>query len=217
MVRALISLRPEDAPAEVTRFLKGNIATAVRNQHTISNLWSRGWFFRSVGHATNETVRDYVRSQYDDRNSPGGDVERSAAARYTNGASPRELRTSNHGAFEFNAHIVLVTHRRREVLDLEMARELIAYLRRVCETKAWVAWDIQFVWNHVHLFVGLSPGDSPGGAALSLLNNAEYFLQRRYGAMLARDVTSTIFQPGYYVGTVGSATTAQVKAYLAAR
>jgi REP element-mobilizing transposase RayT len=77
-----------------------------------------------------------------------------------------------------------------------------------------IPWNIEVVWNHAHLFLGLSPGDAPGDVALSLLNNAEYFLQDRYGAALGDEFKETVWQPGYYAGTVGSATTAQVKAFL---
>lgn len=217
VVRALLSLRPETSPADATRMIKGNLAAVARKQHGIAELWSRGWFLRSVGHVTNDTVRNYVDHQYDARNSPGGDPARAAQACYASEGDPAELRSASHAKYEYNAHFVLVTHRRRELLDLEVAEALVGYMRQVCQTKGWLLWNLEFVWNHVHLFVGLSPADAPGDVALSLLNNAEYFLQTRYGAMLKDQVERTIWQPGYYLGTVGSATTAQVKAYLGER
>jgi putative transposase len=125
------------------------------------------------------------------------------------------LRASNHCKFEYNVHVVFVVTRRQHLLDREAAESLVGYLKTVCDKKQWIAWNIEVVWNHAHLFLGLSPDDAPGSAALSLLNNAEYFLQRRYSAALRDEVERTVLQPGFYVGTVGSATTAQVKAYLA--
>src|SRR5262245_31615651 len=64
VMRALLSLAPETSPAEVTQYVKGNLATAVRKQRQVTNLWSRGWFVRSVGHVTNDVVRSYVDQQY---------------------------------------------------------------------------------------------------------------------------------------------------------
>jgi putative transposase len=217
VVRALLSLKPETSPAEATRFVKGNLAVVARREHGLADLWSRGWFLRSVGHVTNDTVRHYVDHQYDSRNSPGGDPSRAAQACYASDGNPSELRSASHARYEYNAHFVFVTHRRRELIDLDVAEALVAYLRQVCAKKQWLIWNMEFVWNHVHLFLGLTPSDAPGEVALSLLNNAEYFLQKRFAAALKDEVERTVWQPGYYLGTVGSATTAQVKAYLGRR
>jgi putative transposase len=116
--------------------------------------------------------------------------------------------------FEYNVHVVFVTHRRRELFDPQVAEALVEYLRQMCEAKRWIPWKLNVVPDHAHLFVGLTPSDAPGDAALSLMNNSEFFLQRRYGADWRDEVSDTVWRPGYYVGTVGSATTAQVKAFL---
>ena len=196
--------------------VKGNLSAFARRQHCIAELWSRGWFLRSVGHVTNDTVRNYVDHQYDARNAPGA-TPRARSRPAMPAREPRGVAVASHAKYEYNVHFVFVTHRRRELIDLEVAEALVGYLRQVCSTKGWIVWNLEFVWNHVHMFVGLSPSESPGEVALSLLNNAEFFMQRRYGAMLKDEVERTVWQPGYYVGTVGSATTAQVKAYLGGR
>jgi REP element-mobilizing transposase RayT len=146
--RALLSLKPFDSPAEVTRLVKGNLATAARNGPGVSKLWSRGWFVRSVGDVTNETVREYVARQYEHHDAaPICDPDAAIAARYRHSGNAEELRRSAHAAFEFNVHVVFVTH-------------------------------------------------------------------RRHGAAWRDEVPETVWRPGFYVGTVGSATTAQVKAFL---
>jgi putative transposase len=214
--RALLSLAPQDSPAEVTRYVKGNIATAARNERGVAELWSRGWFVRSVGTVTTDTVRVYVAGQYERHGAaPGKLPDAAAKAGYRHRSDATVLRTSNHARFECNAHIVFVTCRRREFLDLHIAEALVDYWRRVCAKKHWIPWNINVVWNHAHVFLGLSPVDAPGDAALSLLNNAEHFLGTRYCAALRDEVDQTVWQPGFYVGTAGSATTAQVKAFLA--
>lgn len=216
VVRALISLTPQTSPAEVTRFVKGNIATAARNEAGISDLWSRGWFCRSVGTVTTETIRQYVGNQYDHhRAAPESHPELTAKAQYRHPGDATRLRTSSHAVFECNLHVVLVTSRRVELFDLEIAEELTAYVRQVCEKKSWMPWNIDVLSDHLHLLVGVTPSEAPEDVALSLLNNLEFFVQRRYSAALKDEVETTCWQPGFYVGTVGAATTAQVKAFLA--
>jgi len=50
---------------------------------------------------------------------------------------------------------------------------------------------------------------------LALLNNAELWFHDRYGAAMQLEDLDTVFQAGYYAGTCGEATTAQIKSYLA--
>lgn len=216
VVRALISLTPQTIPAEVTRFVKGNIATAARNEAGISDLWSRGWFCRSVGTVTTQTIREYVATQYEHhRAAPESHPELAAKAQYRHPGDATKLRTSSHAVFEYNLHVVLVANRRADLFDLEMAEEIAVYVRQVCDRKSWIPWNIDVLADHLHLLVGVAPSESPENVAFSLLSNVEFFVQRRYAAALREIVETTCFQPGYYVGTVGAATTAQVKAFLA--
>ena len=211
-LRAVLSLKPSIPPSEVTRFVKGNIATAVRNEAEISELWSRGWFCRSVGTVTTETIRQYVHGQYEHhRAAPESDPQLAKGARYRHRGDAEELRKSAHATFEYNLHVVLVMSGREPILDLEVAESLAVYLRQVCEKKSWIPWNIDVLPDHLHMLVGVSPSESPESVSLGLLNNVEYFVQRR--ALIAIS-GETCLQPGYFAGTVGAATTAQVKAFL---
>jgi hypothetical protein len=44
---------------------------------------------------------------------------------------------------------------------------------------------MEVVPDHAHLFLGLRPMDAPQAVALSMMNNAAYFLHQRYGAALS--------------------------------
>lgn len=212
---ALVSLRPESAPSDVTRLVKGNLATYLRPHLDGNRLWSRGWFLRSNGHVTNETVRKYVKSQYEHHNAaPWDDPAAISLARFHADTDPFAMRTQSHSAFEFNLHVVFGTRRRVEFLDMEVAAYLLEYMRRVCAKKNWIVYDIEIVWDHVHLFLGLQPSDAPGDVALSLMNNSAFALHRRYASVIRLESLEGIWSPGYYVGTVGAATTAQIKAHL---
>jgi len=87
-------------------------------------------------------------------------------------------------------------------------------LLAVCQKKSWIAWDIEVVWDHAHLLLGISPCETPEEATLALLNNAELWFHDRYGAAMQLEDLDTVFQAGYYAGTCGEATTAQIKSYL---
>jgi putative transposase len=170
---------------------------------------------RSVGHCTNDVVRKYIASQFEHhRAAPIEKRELAALATFHSHHDPARLRKGAHVVFEDNVHFVFATRHRREILDPYIAQELIEYWKRVCETKGWFLWDIEVVWDHAHLFLGLTPSESASDVALSLMNNATWFLERRHAAVLRREGADRVWQPGFYAGTAGSATTAQVKAFL---
>lgn len=210
-LKTLLSLEPFVAPSSVSRLVKGSLSAGLRHWGAPCR-WSRGTFFRSNGNMTDAVVAQYVASQYERHGVPvpGSSLRVS----YRHPGKPEQLRRTSRATFEYNVHLVFVTHRRREILDYEIADDLLAYWLRIVATRGWVPWNVEIVWNHAHLFLGLMPEVSPGGAALSLLNNAEYFLQRRYSAGFRDTVDRTIWTPGFYVGTVGCVRTAQYAGYL---
>ncbi len=215
VLRALLSLLPEHSPAEATRVIKGNLAAAARRELSLPNIWSRGAFLRSVGSATDDVVQRYVSDQLKHHQAAPLDNPRwGADAQYHADGDPTALREGAHGVFECNVHVVFVVERRVDFLDEHVAAELVGYWRRVCSKHQWTPWDIGVVRDHAHLFLGLRPADCPRDVALSLMANAAYFLERRYAGALRDLSLHGVWRPGYYVGTVGAATTAQVKAFL---
>ena len=217
-LRAVLSLQPNTVPSAVTRIIKGNLAAEARRLTGTHNLWSRGWFLRSLGAITNQTVRDYVANQFPHHRAiPVDTPEIVERARYHDPADPAELRKLQHVVFEYNLHLVFSVQRRCDFLDLEVAESLIAYWRLVCQRKGWRLWDAEVPSDHAHLFVGVQPADSPESVALSLLNNSAYFLERRHAAVLRQLRLFGVWQAGYFARTVGSATTAQVRSYLTRR
>jgi putative transposase len=213
-LRTLLSLRPGMSPSSIARLVKGNIISRVRPMTAGRRLWSRGWFVRSNGHVTNETVRNYVKQQFaHHRAEPISSVDTSLA-KFHGDTDLSVLRHASHVTFEYNAHIVFITQHRLDFLDLYVADELMRYLRCVCARKQWIVHDIEIVWDHVHLFLGLNPADAAGDVALSLMNNSAYMLHKRYDGAIRSDGIPGVWSPGYYAGTVGAASTAQIKTFL---
>ncbi len=211
----MISLRPIDSPESVTKKVKGNVATTLRSDG-MRNVWSRGWFVRSNGNVTDEVIRNYVANQFDHHRAvPLTNPLIMTNCRYHNPDNASQIRKSSHAAFQYNVHFVFSVGRRIEFLDPMVGQKLVQYWLSVCQKKSWFAWDIEVVWDHAHLLLGISLGETPEEAALALLNNAELWFHSRYSAVMKQEGLDTVFQAGYYAGTSGEATTAQIKSYLA--
>jgi putative transposase len=218
VMRAVLSLTPPTVPSAATRLIKGNLAADARRLTGTHNLWSRGWFLRSLGEVTNETVRNYVSSQFEHHRAiPLGAPKIVAKARYHNPADAGELRKLNHVVYEYNLHVVFAVRRRCDFLDPYVGEALIGCWRRVCDKKDWRLWDAEVLGDHAHLFVGVLPTNGAEDVTLSLMNNSAYFLEQRHAALLAKLQLLGVWQAGFYAGTVGSATTAQLKSYLQRR
>ena len=214
VVRCLLSLQPTDSPESVTRKFKGNLAASLRSDG-VQNLWSRGWFVRSNGSVTDDIIRAYIDNQAEHhRAAPIRNPSIMEKSRHHLSADVDEIRKSSHAAFQYNVHFVFSVRNHFDFLDPTLEHKLIQFWLAVCQRKGWIGWNIEVVWNHVHLLIGLTPGVSPEEAALSLLNNAEYWFFERYRAVMLMDGLDSVFQAGYYTGTCGAATTAQIKRYL---
>ena len=106
-----------------------------------------------MGSVTSDIVRSYVRRQFlNHRAAPAEQREMMALARYHDPRDATTLRRTDHVTFEYNMHFVFVTRRRFDFLDPYVSEALIAYWRRVCKKYNWIAWDIEVIWNHAHLF-----------------------------------------------------------------
>ncbi len=185
VVRSLISLRPNQSPSKETNIVRGNLAKHIAEELSLRNLWSRGKFVRSLGSVSAEVIRRYVAQQFEHhRAAHTRNPERALVAGFHSPRGASLLRKDSHSIFEYNLHIVVVTERRTEFLDLEVAEALIAFWRRVCEKYQWIVWDIEIVADHAHLVLGLRLTDAAEQVALSLLNNAEYFCHSRYAAAM---------------------------------
>jgi len=215
VVRSLVSLKPRDSPSRVTGIVRGNLSKSLREQWGMRDTWSRGAFFRSVGTVTDDVIRQYIAGQFAHHGMNSvHNPERLMLAQFHDSRDAAQLRSDAHARFEYNVHVVLATDWRVPFLDLEVAESLVGYWRRVCEKKSWIAWDIEVVSDHAHLFLGLRPVDAPQSVALSLMNNAEHYCERRYAAAMCDAQLSALWRPSFYVGTAGAVTTAQVMSFL---
>lgn len=215
VVRALLSLKPSQSPSKVTNIVRGNLARRLGEEFGERDVWSRTTFVRGVGKVTADVIRRYIARQFPHHRAvPLNAPKIAELARYHDPRDATRLRKSVHAVSEYNVHFALATERRFDFLDYEVAEALIEYWRRVCNQHEWIPWDIEIVPDHAHLFLGLRPKDSPEKVALNLMNNSEYFCESRYSAALCCANMAALWQPGFFAGTGGLVTTAQVRSYL---
>jgi putative transposase len=111
-------------------------------------------------------------------------------------------------------HIVLVTKLRTPVFDEHIAPKLFEYIVSVGNKRGFAVNNISLLPDHIHLIIESRPDTSPADCALMLVNNTRYWMEQRYAGVLKQTGCWDLWQPSFYVGTVGEYSTAQIRTFL---
>ena len=187
-----VSSKPDVAPAEIVRSVKGRLQYLVRN--SVPQLWRRHYSITSVGDANNDVLQDYVGRQVE--RHPLADLRAADRLAEVQFHAPRvdlsASRTSAHGRFTHSLHVVFenaehLSDTREDWLDGSRAMLIAA-----CHKKGWLLSRFGMAGNHLHILVGCDVMDTPRDAALSLMNNLAY----AHGM-------KPVYEHSFYVGTFG--------------
>ena len=180
-------------PSDVVRSIKGRLQHLVRDE--LPRAFRRNYRIESVGEVDNGVLQHYVAAQPERHRmaDPRAAARLGAVQFHDEHVELSAIRTSAHGQFLYNLHIVL------ENADhlSDMREETLAASRRMliaaCRKREWLLSRIGVASNHLHVLVGGDVTDAPQDVALSLMNNLAY----------AQEMTAA-FEFSYYVGTFGN-------------
>lgn len=200
----LVSTRPETAPAEIARSVKGRLQYLVRE--SAPKAFRRNYGLRSVGEARGDVVQQYVRTQTEHHVMADSRVQARIESLAIDGVGPALLkpRIASHAQFCYNLHLVLVNRERGMDLRagaLEGRRDRVA---AIAAKKSHLIGAGQLLGDHLHVTLGCPLGESPGEVARSYMNNLAY-----------GEGMKPIFEFGFYVGTFGEYDLDAVRRHLA--
>jgi REP-associated tyrosine transposase len=210
-VQLIMSLRPDQQISDVLKRLKGRSSAAICQEFGLAApLWARGYLARSVGRVRIQAVKQYIDRQaehhgYSARALPPVFRFRTPALR---------VLATAHASFDLSHHLVLATRFRRGIFDSKTAHGLVDYWLKVAAERGFAVDQATIVPDHVHLLVRITPKISIEQAALSLMNNGQYFLGKHFPITLVEAGVDQLWQPSAYVGTCGVLSTALLKAFL---
>jgi REP element-mobilizing transposase RayT len=188
----LVSTKPQAAPAQIVRSIKGRLQYLLRDK--IPKFWRRHYSITSVGDASNAVLQGYVGGQVaHHRVADSRTVERLCEVQFHDPSVDLATeRASSHGRFIHNLHIVLenadhLPDTRKEWLTT--SRDMVV---AACRKKGWLLSRFGLVANHLHVLLGCDVADAPRDVTLSLMNNLAY----AHGMKRA-------YESSFYVGTFG--------------
>lgn len=210
-LRCLLSLRPSHAIAKVTQILKCNSARELARQFAFSiPLWASGYAARSSGHVRISAVRAYLEKQAEHH----GYAHRVLPPIFKYRAKTPAILSSDHACFDLSHHLVFCTKRRKGVFTSTVGAALTDYWLRVAAEREFAIDQVSIVPDHLHLIVRIVPKISIEEVALSLLNNGQDFMGKRYPQLLLTNGMDQLWNPSAYAGTCGDLTTGLILKWL---
>jgi len=210
-VQLLLSFRPSQIISDALKRLKGRSSAAICQEFDLAPpLWARGYLARSAGRVRIQAVKRYLDSQAEHH----GYNTRALPPVFRFRATEPEVLATAHASFDLTHHLVLATRFRRGVFDSKTGQALVNYWIKVAAKRGFAVDQATILPDHVHLLVRITPKISVEQAALSLMNNGQYFVAKHFPRALVEAKIDQLWQPSAYVGTCGELTTALLKAFL---
>jgi putative transposase len=210
-VQMVLSLRPNQRISEALKKLKGRSSGALCREFGIAPpLWARGYLARSVGRVRVQAVRRYLAEQA----AHHGYSKRTLAPVFRFRAPEPRLLATAHATFDLTHHLVLATKFRRAVFGSNMGEALVNYWTKVAARRGFALDQATVLPDHVHLLVRITPKTTVEEITLSLMNNGQYFIAKRFPRALVEAKIDQLWQASAYAGTCGELTTALLRAFL---
>lgn len=127
-----------------------------------------------------------------------------------------KLESGAHTKYKIRYHFVWIVKYRRELLrEKRRTEELLKILREIGERYGYVIDTVGTDGDHVHVFCGAAPKESPAKVANVLKSITARELLRRVPGLRKELWGAEFWGDGYYVGTVGDGVTEEsIKRYI---
>lgn len=206
-LRCLLSLRPSHAVAKAVQVLKCN--SARRLPFSIP-LWASGYAARSSGRVRTSAVRAYLEKQA----AHHGYANRVLPPIFKYRARTPVILHADHASFELSHHLVLSTKYRQGVFTSTVGAALADYWLQVAAEREFAIDQVSIVPDHLHMVLRIVPKLSIEEVVLSLMNNGQYFMGKRYPQLMLASGMDQLWSASAYVGTCGDVTTGLIQKWL---
>lgn len=125
-----------------------------------------------------------------------------------------ELQRNRNSVFNIGYHLVWCVKYRHPVLQEEIASDLAELLQRIAGEHGFSIEEMKVMPDHVHLFVRATPGHFIPDMVKALKGVSARFLFQKHPELKKRLWGGHLWNPSYYVGTVGHISEETVRKYI---
>ena len=124
-----------------------------------------------------------------------------------------EIRSASSAVYELAYHIVWCPKYRKSLPEAVL-QSLRTCIRSVAEARGWEVRELVVMPDHVHLFIGAPPSESPTGIVKVLKGTTGVVMFREHPRLTRMFQHGHLWSPSYYVGSVGHVSEETVARYV---
>ena len=126
-----------------------------------------------------------------------------------------QVRKGRHCKYNINYHLVWIPKTRMKVLTAPFKQVVEQTIKRVCAINEWYPLALQIMPDHVHFFVSAHPKWAPSKIVQMLKAWTSKELREKFAIIRQTRYTDDFWARGFYCGTAGHVSAAQVARYIA--
>jgi len=187
-----LSSKPNVMPSQIVRSVKGRLQYVIRD--AVPKAFQRNFHLASVGSASADTVRQYVRRQTEHHQMADPKVQKrfEEVGRFEDASIDLVAEQTNaYGRFCLAYHFAFTRTQRWSEIDVGAIEAWKKVALRSVEKHGGHVGECSVLADHMHVLVQAPMSISPELLALSIMNNLTFIEARE------------CLQSGYYVGTIG--------------
>jgi putative transposase len=125
-----------------------------------------------------------------------------------------ELKRNRNSVFEIGYHFVWCTKYRKPVLTEEVQKDLKLILKEISDQNSFSIEQMEIMEDRVHLFVTATPNDLIANIIKNFKGVSARLLFKKHSTIKKELYGGHLWNPSYYVGTVGSISEETVRKYI---
>jgi putative transposase len=122
-----------------------------------------------------------------------------------------DYKSHNHVKFLLNYHFVFIPKRRRKVLVGGIPKRCREIFQALATEKGWDILALEVAPDHIHLFVGVKPTDTPHLVIKAFKGRSSRFLRAEFPELLR---LPSLWTSSYFVSTAGNVSSEAIRRYI---
>lgn len=125
-----------------------------------------------------------------------------------------ELKRNRNSVFQIGYHIVWCSKYRKPILEGQTAEDLRGLLLKIAFDNGFAIETIEIMSDHIHLFIAATPNHLIADMVKALKGVSARFLFKKHPELKKQLYGGHLWNPSYYVGTVGNISKDTIKKYI---
>jgi putative transposase len=125
-----------------------------------------------------------------------------------------KVRYGSHCKYNINYHFVWIPKTRMSILVDPFKSDLDQWLTALCRKNAWTPLALEIMPDHIHFFLSAHPKWAPTRIVKTLKERTSALLRAKYSIIRDTRTNNDFWATGYYCGTAGHVSAAQVARYI---